>query len=61
MEGEINDKPSDLCDSITIGSATKGGALKIYGNFSNMAEFKKKIDNAAEVQKYANANISINI
>ena len=48
-------------DSITIGSATKGAQLKIYGDFSKPEEFKKKIDAAKEVRDYAQANIEINI
>ena len=53
----INDNP----DSIEIGTPAKGGATKIYGNFDNPAEFKKKIDAAAEVKQYAQAKLAINI
>lgn len=45
----INENP----DSITIGSASKGGAIKVYGDFRNKDEFKLKIDNAVEIRTYA--------
>jgi len=48
-------------DSITIGSATKGAQVKVYGDFSKPEEFKKKIDAAKEVKEYAQANLSVNI
>ena len=48
-------------DSIEIGTPSKGGAIKIYGNFDNEEAFKKKIDIAKEVREYANANISVNV
>lgn len=53
----IHDSP----DSIEIGTPSKGGAVKIYGNFEDVESFKKKIDNAKEVKKYAEANIMVNV
>jgi len=44
-------------DSLEIGTPGKGGALKVYGNFNNVEDFKKKINNAVEVRKYAIAEI----
>lgn len=40
-------------DSITIGSATKGAQLKVYGDFNDLEAFKKKVDNARAVKDYA--------
>lgn len=45
----INDNP----DSIEIGTPSKGGAVKIYGDMSKPVEFKRKIDSAAEIRAYA--------
>jgi len=46
-------------DSINIGSASKGGAVKVYGDMNKPEEFKKKIDNAKEVMEYSRANLTI--
>jgi hypothetical protein len=48
-----NDNP----DSLEIGTASKGGGLKIYGNFERPEEFKKRIDNALELRAYAAVTI----
>jgi hypothetical protein len=40
-------------DSIDIGTAGKGGNIKVYGNFSQPEEFKKKIDMAIDVRAHA--------
>lgn len=40
-------------DSIEIGTPSKGGCIKIYGNFSDKEAFKAKIDNAAIVRTHA--------
>ena len=48
-------------DSITIGSATKGAQIKVYGDYNKLDEFKIKIDNAKKIREYANANLAINI
>ena len=48
-------------DSITIGSATKGSQIKVYGDFDKLDEFKAKIDNAREVRDYAQRNLAVNI
>ena len=57
----IHKNITENADSIEIGTPGKLGAIKIYGNFDNAEEFKKKIDNAKEVREYANANLSVNI
>ena len=45
----------DRRDSVSIGSAAKGVALKIYVDFSNVSDdsiTKKKIDNLLKVEAY---------
>jgi len=61
MEESIQKHVTENPDSIEIGTPSKGGAIKVYGNFADVEAFKKKIDAAAEVKKYANAKIAINI
>ena len=61
MEESIQKHITENPDSIEIGTPSKGGAIKIYGNFADEEAFKKKIDVAKEVKKYAEANIGINI
>lgn len=41
---QINDL--DEPDSIEFGSASKGGAIKVYGNFNRPDDFAKKIEKA---------------
>ena len=41
-------------DSIELGTAGKGGCIKVYGNFNNTVEFEAKIDKALQVQAKAN-------
>ena len=43
----------DNPDSIEIGTPSKGGAIKVYGNFAEIDAFKRKIDNAVIVRNYA--------
>ena len=45
----VNENP----DSIEIGAPSKGGAIKVYGNFNDPEAFKQKINNAASVRKHA--------
>ncbi len=61
MEESIQRVIHDNSDSLEIGTPAKGGAVKIYGNFSDEAAFKAKIDNAKKVREYAQANIAVNI
>lgn len=49
----VNDNP----DSLTIGTPGKSGEVKVYGNFNEIETFKKKIDNAFELRKYANEKL----
>jgi len=61
MEESIHKHITENPDSIEIGTPSKGGAVKIYGNFNDKEAFKKRIDNAKEVKEYANANLMVNI
>lgn len=40
-------------DSLEIGTPSKGGAIKIYGDFSKVDEFVAKIENAKRVRERA--------
>ena len=40
-------------DSVEIGTPSKGGCIKIYGNFADKKAFNAKIDNAALVRTHA--------
>lgn len=44
-------------DSLEVGTPSRGGSMKVYGDFSDKEAFKKKIDNAIDVRKYANVEI----
>jgi len=46
-------------DSIAIGSASKDALVKIYGDYTDVNSFKKKIENAAEIKKYAKLKLSM--
>lgn len=59
MEESVQKVVHENPDSIELGTPSKGGAVKVYGDFNKPDEFMKKIDNAAEVRKYAEANINI--
>jgi len=48
-------------DSIEVGTPSKGGAIKVYGDFNKPEEFKAKLEKAEEVRKYAQANLFVNI
>ena len=61
MEESIQKHVTENPDSIEIGTPSKGGAIKIYGDFANEEAFKKKIDAAKKVKEYAQANIAVNI
>lgn len=53
----INENP----DSLEIGTPSKGGAIKIYGDFNKPEEFKRKILKAKEVKQYAQAQLMIDV
>jgi hypothetical protein len=52
---QINDNP----DSLEIGTPSKGGAIKIYGDFSKPDEFKAKIQKAKEVKEEAQKTLGV--
>lgn len=58
-EENITKHISENPDSIEIGTPSKGGALKVYGNFANPDEFMMKIDNAVKVRAYANEKLGL--
>jgi hypothetical protein len=45
----VQDNP----DSLEIGTPSKGGAIKIYGNFNDPVAFQEKITNAMAVREFA--------
>jgi hypothetical protein len=49
----LNKSLNDAADSLEIGTPSKGGVVKIYGNFSDPEAFKKKIEQAKEVRLFA--------
>lgn len=59
----VSDKSLDLLvqllrieshkDSIEIGSASKGGVVKVYGDFEDVEGFRAKLDAALALRKYA--------
>ena len=61
MEESIQKHITENPDSIEIGTPSKGGAIKIYGDFSKPDVFKKKIDDAKKVKEYAQANLAVNV
>ena len=44
-------------DSLEIGVPSKGGAIKVYGDFANPEAFKQKIENAVSVREHANKKL----
>ena len=46
-------------DSLTFGSATKGGAIKVYLDCNEPDKSKKLIDNAIELREYMSAKIEV--
>ena len=53
----INENP----DSLEIGTPSKGGAIKIYGDFSNPQVFIDKFTNAKKVRDEANRLLSSDV
>jgi hypothetical protein len=51
--GSLNRFVNDCPDSIEIGTPSKGGAIKLYGDFLKPEEFKAKIHRAQEVRAEA--------
>lgn len=59
MEQHEHIHRSENPDSLEIGTASKGGGIKVYGNFLNKDDFKIKIDKAIEVRRYAQDKLEI--
>ena len=59
MEQHLHTHRTENPDSISIGSASKGGAIKVYGDFRKPLEFKAKIDQAKELREYAQAQFEV--
>lgn len=47
-----------LQDSIEIGTPSKGGCIKIYGDFNKLDDFKAKVLNAVELRKMADYHLN---
>ena len=61
MEESTQKHITENPDSLEMGTPSKGGAVKVYGNFADEESFKKKIDNAKKVREYAESNLKVNI
>jgi len=48
-----------LQDSLEIGTPAKGGAIKVYCDFSNVEETKSRIDNAIIAREYAKTKLGL--
>jgi hypothetical protein len=48
-----NEGPQTYQDSITIGSPSKGGEMKIYGSLDDPAGFERRIKEAYRLRKIA--------
>jgi hypothetical protein len=48
-------------DSIEVGTPSKGGAVKIYGDFSRPESFKRKIKAAKDVRETANKELGASV
>lgn len=46
-------------DSLEIGTPGKGGAIKIYGDYSDSDAMKEKIDKAKELRDYARVTLDL--
>lgn len=44
-------------DSLELGTPAKGGAIKVYCDFSNLEETKAKVDNAILARSYAQSKL----
>ncbi len=49
----VHREEGKLQDSIEIGTPAKGGAIKVYCDFSNVEATQEKIKKAFEARKYA--------
>jgi hypothetical protein len=58
MKTQQHTHRTENADSIEIGTPSKGGAIKVYGDFTKIDEFKKKIDAAFALRDYARSLIT---
>lgn len=49
--------PTSFQDSLTIGTPSRGGEIKVYGDFNNPDQFKTKLLQAIELKEFANSRI----
>ena len=61
MEESIQKIVNENPDSLEIGTPSKGGAIKVYGNFEDKEAFEKKLKAAKEVREWAQQNIAVNV
>ena len=47
-----------MTDSLEIGTPARGGVLKVYGNYDDPDGFERKLNNAVELRKKAQARMS---
>lgn len=45
-------------DSLTIGTAGRGGAIKVYGDFGDLPAFQAKLEAAFELRKVAQIEVA---
>ena len=57
--GSVQKQVSVNPDSLSIGSASKGGVIKVYGDFCDAEAFKEKIKKAVEVMSFAKSSIEL--
>lgn len=54
----VHKQINDLCDSFEIGTPSKGGCIKIYGNANKLDEFKLKFSNMKKLREFAKIELS---
>lgn len=58
VEETITRVINESMSSIDIGTAGKGGNIKVYYNANNLEEAKRLIDNAIKLREYANEQLN---
>jgi len=53
IEKELIQLENQRTDSIELGSPSKGGKIKVYGNASDPQAFREKIENIINLKYYA--------
>lgn len=57
VEERIIRNINENTDSLEFGSPTKGGKVKVYGDFQKKEEFKVRIECAIECMSYAQSEL----